>query len=62
MEKNGPVASLEINCCVRQQTGLFGVGLFENISEFLPEDVDVFETANVIGKAEMVPLKGGSGK
>ena len=61
MKKNGPVARLETNCCVRQQTRLSGVGLFENISEFLPKDVNSFKTADIISKADMVLLKGGCG-
>ena len=58
MGKNSPMESLEINFSLRDHTGSAGEGLYENVSEFLPPYIDVFEASNIIAKAEMVPLKG----
>ena len=57
---DGPCTKMEINCCVKEQSGTFGV--YENVPSHLPKDIDIFETKNVISQAVMTPIKGGKWK
>ena len=57
---DGPCTKVEINCCMKEQSGTFGV--YENVPSHLLKDIDIFETKNVIPQAVMIPIKGGKWK
>ena len=57
-EEGGAIDSLEIDCCVKEQSG--GAGdIYSKIPSHLPKDIDVFHVTNIFKKAEMLPLAGG---
>ena len=57
---DGPCTRMEIDCCVKEQSGTFGI--YENVPSHLPQDIDILEAKDVICQAIMTPMKGGKWK
>ena len=57
---DGPCTRVEIDGCVKEQSGTFGI--YENVPSHLPQDIDILEAKDVICLAIMTLMKGGKWK